>query len=208
MKTEQEYIKDLSEIRLMMERSTKFLSLTGLSGILAGIYALAGAYLAFGLIYANTEVGFYNTVPGQENSGDILNLVFLAIIVLVLAVGTAIYLSSKKAKKSKEVLWNPVSRRLVINMAIPLVTGGIFILILISKGIFEMIAPLTLIFYGLALINASKFTFKDLKYMGIIQIILGLISSYFTAWGLLLWAIGFGVMHIIYGIYMHMKYEK
>lgn len=208
MKTEQEYIKDLSEIRLMMERSTKFLSLTGLSGILAGIYALVAAYLAYRLFYVNTENVIYNGLSPQTLSGDVLNLVFLAVVVLLLAVGTAIYLSSKKATKNNEMLWNPVSRRLVINMAIPLVTGGIFILIMISKGFIELAAPLTLIFYGLSLINASKFTFKDLKYLGMIQILLGLISSYFIGLGLLFWAIGFGLMHIIYGIYMQLKYEK
>ena len=207
MKTEQEYIKDLSEIRLMMERSTKFLSLTGLSGILAGIYALVGAYLAYRLFY-NTEDIIYHTLPAQTSPGGVLNLVFLAVIILVLAIGTAIYLSSKKATKNNELLWNPVSRRMVINMAIPLVTGGIFMLIMISKGVLELVAPLTLIFYGLALINASKFTFKDLRYLGMIHILLGLISSYFSGLGLFLWAIGFGLMHIIYGIYMHLKYEK
>lgn len=208
MKSEQEYIKDLSEIRLMMEQSTKFLSLTGLSGILAGIYALVGAYMAYRLFYLNTEDVVYNSLPRQTLPGDVLNLVFLAVMVLVLAVGTAIYLSSKKASRNNEVLWNPVSRRMVINMAIPLVTGGIFILIMILKGSIALVAPLTLIFYGLALINASKFTFKDLKYLGMILILLGLMSSYLTDLGLLFWAIGFGLMHIIYGIYMHLKYEK
>lgn len=192
----------------MMERSTKFLSLSGLSGILAGIYALVGAYLAYRLFYSNSENAIYNKLPAQQISGDLGNLILLAIMVLVLAVGTAIYLSFKKATKNKEVLWNTVSQRLVLNMSVPLVTGGIFILILISKGVMEWVAPLTLIFYGLALINASKFTFKDLKYLGMILIVLGLISSYFTDLGLLFWAIGFGLMHIIYGIYMHLRYEK
>lgn len=192
----------------MMERSTKFLSLSGLSGILAGIYALVGAYLAYRLFYSNSENAIYNKLPAQQISGDLGNLILLAIMVLVLAVGTAIYLSFKKATKNREVLWNTVSQRLVLNMSVPLVTGGIFILILISKGVMEWVAPLTLIFYGLALINASKFTFKDLKYLGMILIVLGLISSYFTDLGLLFWAIGFGLMHIIYGIYMHLRYEK
>lgn len=192
----------------MMERSTKFLSLTGLSGMLAGIYALIGAYLAYRLFDLNPEEIISNTLPAQEVSGDVRSLVYLAILVLVLAAGTAIYLSSKKATKNNEILWNPVSRRLVINMAIPLVTGGIFILIIISKGIFEFVAPLTLIFYGLALINASNFTFKDLKYLGMVFILLGLVGSYMPGLGLLLWTIGFGIMHIIYGIYMHLRYEK
>lgn len=208
MKTEQEYIKDLTEIRSMMERTTRFLSLTGWSGIMAGIYALAGAYLAYRFFYSGRDQEIYNTLDRQEISGNVLNLIFLGLIILVLAVGTAIFLSYRKSKKSGNKLWNAAARRLVINMAIPLITGGIFILILISKGILGLIAPLTLIFYGLALLNASKFTYEEFKYLGIIEIVLGLIASYFIGYGLLFWAIGFGIMHIIYGIYMHLRYEK
>lgn len=208
METEQKYIEDLSEIRLMMERSTKFLSLSGWSGIMAGIYALAGAYLVYHLFYINAEEVIFETISRQEISGDVIRLILLAIIMLILAVGTAVYLSYQKAAKNSETLWNPVARRLVINMAIPLCTGGIFILIMISKGILGFIAPLTMIFYGLSLINASKFTFDELKYLGITEIILGLLSACFIGFGLLFWTIGFGLMHIIYGIYMYWRYER
>lgn len=208
MNAEQKYIRDLSDIRSMMERSTKFLSLTGWSGIMAGIYALAGAYLAYHFFYRESGEVIYNSFSVQVGSGDVFNLILLGIVVLVLAVGTAVFLSYKKARRNKEILWNSAARRLVLHMGIPLMTGGILILILISKGIFGLLAPLTLIFYGLALINASKFTYDDIKYLGITEIVLGLISSYFISFGLLFWAIGFGIMHIIYGIYMHLTYEK
>lgn len=209
MKTEQEYIKDLTEIRSMMERSTRFLSLTGWSGIMAGIYALAGSYIAYKLFYLNSSDNVnYSSIERQEISGNVINLILLALVILALAIGTAVFLSYRKSKKSGERLWNAAARRLIINMAIPLVTGGIFILILISKGLLGLIAPLTLIFYGLALLNASKFTFEEFKYLGIIEIVLGLIASYFIGYALLFWAIGFGIMHIIYGIYMHLRYEK
>lgn len=208
MKTEQEYIRDITEIRSMMERSTKFLTLTGWSGIMAGVYALAGAYIAYKLLYFNRDEVIYNTLDRQEISGDVLNLFLLALVILVLAIGTAIFLPYRKSKESGERLWNSAVRRLVINMAIPLATGGIFILILFFKGLLGLIAPLTLIFYGLALLNASKFTYEEVKYLGIIEIVLGLIASYFIGYGLLFWAIGFGIMHIIYGIYMHLRYEK
>ena len=208
MKTEQEYIRDITEIRSMMERSTKFLTLTGWSGIMAGVYALAGACIAYKLLYFNRDEVIYNTLDRQEISGDVLNLFLLALVILVLAIGTAIFLPYRKSKESGERLWNSAVRRLVINMAIPLATGGIFILILFFKGLLGLIAPLTLIFYGLALLNASKFTYEEVKYLGIIEIVLGLIASYFIGYGLLFWAIGFGIMHIIYGIYMHLRYEK
>ncbi|UJH92131.1 hypothetical protein LZ575_06000 [Antarcticibacterium sp. 1MA-6-2] len=208
METDQKYIKDLTEIRSMMERSTKFLSLSGLSGIMAGIYALVGAYVAYRLFYVENDSVFYNSIDRQEINGDIINVLILAFVILVLAVGTAIYLSWKKSKKEGKKIWNTAARRVVINMAIPLVTGGIFILILLTKGLYGFLAPATLLFYGLALVNASKFTFEELRSLGIVQIILGLFASYFIGYGLLFWALGFGLMHIVYGIVMHLKYEK
>ena len=208
METDQKYIKDLTEIRSMMERSTKFLSLSGLSGIMAGIYALVGAYVAYKIFYVENDSVLYNITDRQEMNDDVLNLILLALLILILAVGTAIVLSWKKSKKNGERIWNSAARRVVINMTIPLVTGGIFILILLSKGLFGFLAPATLIFYGLALVNASKFTFEELRSLGVVQIILGLLASYFIGYGLLFWALGFGLMHIVYGIVMHLKYEK
>ena len=208
METDQKYIKDLTEIRSMMERSTKFLSLSGLSGIMAGIYALLGAYIAYRFFYVKEEADIYSTIENGGVTVEVTELIILAVVILVLAVGTAIFLSWKKSRKDGAKLWNSSARRLLINMAIPLVTGGIFILILLSKGLFAFLAPATLLFYGLALVNASKFTFEEIKSLGIVQIILGLAAFYFIGYGLLFWAIGFGLMHIVYGIVMHLKYEK
>ncbi|WP_029036412.1 hypothetical protein [Salinimicrobium xinjiangense] len=207
MKTEQEYVRDLSEIRSMMERSSKFMSLSGLSGIMAGIYALIGAYIVYRLFYGN-QAGIESTGDGQMLQGNITEIFLLAISVLILAIGTAIFLSWKKSQKSGEKLWHSAARRLTFNMTVPLLTGGILIILLLIKGLTEYIAATTLIFYGLALFNASKFTFQELKSLSLIEIGLGLIAFHFTGYELLLWALGFGLMHILYGIYMHLKYEK
>lgn len=208
MKEEQDYIRDIAEMRSMMERSSKFLSLSGLAGIMAGIYALAGVYIAYEIFDFNPEQIVYNNIqPGSLTSG-LLQVIFLAGVILVLAIGTAIFLSFKKAKKRGENFWNATARRLLINMSVPLIAGGLLIFILISKGLIGFIAPFTLIFYGLALYNAGKFTYEEVKSLGLIEIGLGLISTYFIEYGLICWAVGFGVVHIIYGIYMHYKYER
>jgi hypothetical protein len=201
MKETQDHIRDIAEIRSMMERSSKFLSLSGWAGIMAGIYALAGAYIAYQFINFNPDQIVY-TIPG------LLNLVILAVLILTLAIGTAIYFSYRKAHQKGENGWNATSRRLLTSMAVPLVAGGILILVLLSKGLLGLIAPLTLLFYGLALYNAGKFTYDEVKFLGIIQVVLGLISSWFIEYGLIFWAAGFGIVHIIYGIYMHFRYEK
>ncbi|WPP49155.1 hypothetical protein [Catalinimonas niigatensis] len=203
MKKEQDYIRDIAEIRSMMERSSKFLSLSGWAGILAGIYALSGAYIAYQFLGFNPD-----TIDYSPTLSSLSFIMILAIIILILAIGTAILLSSKKADKRGEKVWNTTSRRLLASMAVPLVAGGILILILLSSGLIGLIAPLTLLFYGLALYNASKFTYDEVRSLGIIQIILGLISTYFITYSLLFWAVGFGLFHIVYGIYMHIRYER
>ncbi len=202
---EKDYIQDIAEIRSMMERSSKFLSLSGWAGVLAGIYALLGAYIAYSLFHFNPDQTAYSNT---ELPADLSKVILLAIIILALTVGSAILLSSKKANKRGESLWNPTSKHLLTSMAVPLITGGLLILILISQGLIGLIAPFTLIFYGLALYNAGRYTYGDLKILGLIEIGLGVFSSYYVEYGLILWALGFGIMHIIYGIHLHYKYEK
>src|SRR6478609_10058005 len=198
MKEEQKYIQDIAEIRSMMERSSKFLSLSGLAGVMAGLYALIGAFIAYKVFSFNPDAIGYNTGESETESSGLLKLIFLALAILILAIGTAVYLSQQKAKKRGEKLWNSTSQQMLFHMAVPLSVGGLLILVMIAKGLIGLVAPFTLVFYGLALYNASKFTYKEVKSLGLIEVVLGLISSYFVGYGLLFWALGFGVLHIIY----------
>lgn len=204
---ENDYQTELSSIRNLMERSTKFISLSGLSGILAGIYALIGAYIAYKLIYPlNGGLQYRDSYIADFSM--MLPLILIAGAVLCLSIITGIWLTYKQANKKGEKFWNPVSKRLVFNMAIPLVTGGLFILILLFKGYFGVLASASLIFYGLALISASQFTFSDIKWLGFCEIILGLMAITFQGYGIIFWALGFGVLHIFYGSLMHFKYKQ
>lgn len=192
----------------MMERSSKFLSLSGWAGIMAGIYALTGAFIAHKVFGFTPDQIAFRSMDTGSSPASLQKVIFLALVVLALAIGTAFLLSANKAKKRGENAWNTSSKLLLANMAVPLMTGGILMLILFSKGLFGLIAPLTLVFYGLALYNASKFTYEDVKFLGLIQVALGLASTCFIEYSLLIWAIGFGLVHIIYGIYMHLRYER
>src|SRR5690606_27645409 len=164
-----------------------------------GVYAIIGAYMLHYTLAIDLEA------KAEE---DIFPIVGLAMVILILAIGTAILLSQRKARLRGEKIWNATSERMLAHMATPLVAGGILILLLLTQGLVSLAIPLSLIFYGIALYNASKFTFEVLKYLGWIQILLGWASVLLPAYGLLLWSIGFGVFHIIYGIYMHIKYER
>ena len=91
---------------------------------------------------------------------------------------------------------------------IPLITGGLFCLALLYHGLAGLVAPATLVFYGLALVNASKYTLHDIRNVGYCEIVLGLASLFFLGYGLEVWVIGFGILHIIYGSLMYWKYER
>ena len=97
---------------------------------------------------------------------------------------------------------------MLIHMAVPLVTGGLLLLLLLSAGLVGLLAPFSLLFYGLALYNAGQFTYQEVRTLGLLEIGLGLLGTYFIAYGLLCRALGFGVLHILYGIYIHYKYER
>ena len=196
MENSDKHLQDLADIKKMMERSSKFLSLSGLSGISAGLIAILGAAAAYRMIQ----------YPGAKSLEMLL--VLDAIIVLILALASALYFSWRKARKLGASLWSPLTRRLLLNMAIPLVTGGIYSIVLLKQGQVQYIAGSTLIFYGLALVNAGRFTNKEAVILGIAEIILGIAASIWYAYGFWFWAGGFGVFHILYGITLFRKYDR
>lgn len=205
MQSERDYKNDIAEIRSMMERSSKFLSLSGLSGVMAGIYALAGSWVVYHYFDFNPQQFRYAESNFRQSLSGVL---ITAVVVLILAIGTAMLFSYKKAQRENRQIWNATSRRLISNMAAPLLAGGLLIMLLLSNGFIALTIPLTLIFYGLALYSAANFTFTDIRFLGLIQIVLGLTAVWFIEYGLLIWALGFGIIHIGYGIYMHIRYER
>lgn len=199
--TKKDYLKDISDIKNMMNRSTRFISLSGLSGILAGIYALIGAAVAYWLV-ANSKREYLIL------DGTIFKLVMLDLFLIAfLSIATGVFLTTRKAKKNNEKIWDASSQRLIINFLIPLVVGGLYILIILGQQKYGQTAALMLIFYGLALISASKYSVGDIRYLGYIQVVLGLICAVFPGYGFWLWVLGFGVLHIIYGTLMYFKYD-
>lgn len=206
----QEQLDHLVHIRSIMEKSTRFLSLSGLSGVFAGVYALAGAMAVYQYIHSkDISISYSDALQPLNINGIFVTYSFfllVASVVFVLSIGTGLYFTRKKALKSGDKIWNSATKRMAINLAIPLLTGAVFCTQLLRLGFVGLIAPTLLIFYGLALINGSKYTFDDIRYLGISEIILGLASVFMMRYGLYFWAMGFGVLHIFYGIVVYRKY--
>ena len=204
----QQTLETLQDIKRIMERSSRFISLSGLSGIAAGICALVGAWFAkqkLDSYYASYDTNGFTDPDFHQLK---LDLFIIAIAVLVAAWVSAFYFTWRKARHNKLPVWDMSAKRLTINMFIPLVAGGLFIMAFYQHDEWRYIAPACLVFYGLALVNASKYTLTDIRYLGYCEIILGLINTQFVGYGLYFWTAGFGLLHIIYGFVMWWKYEK
>ncbi len=210
--------EELQHIKQMMERSSRFISLSGLSGIAAGTCALVGAYFANNELMNTHARVLQNLNPADDATvtldTSLLNsllgnrLVQIAILTFMAALVSSFIFTFIRSKRTHVSLWGTTSKRLFINIAIPLLVGGLFLLKLMLLGGVGLVAPGCLLFYGLALVNASKYTLVEVRYLGYSQLLLGIINLFFIGSGLLFWTLGFGILHIVYGVMMWLKYER
>lgn len=198
--------EDLAHIRLMMEKSSRFISLSGLSGIFAGLSALIGGLYAWQLLQSK-GLNYIDDDYNDYSSDLVLELILVAFVILFFALSFGIFFTLRKSKKHNLPIWTQATKNLLINLLIPLFIGGVFCLALLQNELYVLLAPTTLLFYGLALINAEKYTFSDIKYLGFCEIVLGCISLFLLGYGLIFWIIGFGILHILYGLILFKKYK-
>lgn len=206
---EQQTLDDLHHIKRMMERSSRFITLSGFSGIAAGVCALAGAWFAHNSLISKANGNY--TIGGLVSLGGVklLNdLMWIGVITFISAFISAFFFTYLRSKKDQLPMWGAASIRLFWNTTLPLIVGAIFIVRLMQYEMYELVAPSCLIFYGLALVNGSKYTLGEIRYLGFGQLLLGFINLWCIGYGLLFWALGFGILHIIYGILMWYKYER
>ncbi len=201
-----EAIETVKEIRSMMEKSSRFISFSGTSAILIGFYALAGSFIARSVLASVNPLP--NSSPALQWSAVAAQLVITALLVFVLALGTILFFSVRKAKKRQQSFFNKPAYRTFFNFFLPLATGGVFCMALLLNGYVGVIAPVMLLFYGVSLINAAKYTFGSIFGLGCAEIVLGLLCAFFPGKGLLFWSAGFGVLHILYGIYFYVSVER
>ncbi len=218
MNSQDPSLETLQDIKNMMNQSSRFISLSGLSGISAGITALAGAWFANSVIQKSgsssegriAEIKSYNEVADADLVSKLSesSLFLIAVITLVVAIILAVSFTYFRSTKQGIPVWGNAAKRLVWNLALPLFFGFVFLLKLIEAGVYGLIAPGCLIFYGLALVNASKFTLGEIRFLGYAILLLGLINCWLPGYGLYFWAAGFGILHIVYGVIMWNKYER
>lgn len=210
MSQSDQHLEDIQVIRKIMEESSRFLSLSGLSGIVAGLLGIAGAVAAQLIVTKVAAPEDWYMQPLASGPGGLqawLPLFMVMGVVLVLAFSGAVLFSMRKAKKSGHKAWTPVTRRMLASLLIPLGTGGLFILLTAGTVPAGVTAASSLIFYGLAVVSAGKFTFGEIHWLGVLEVLTGLVCLLLPQYSIIVWAIGFGVIHIAYGLFMHLRYR-
>ena len=194
-----EALNTLNDIKEMMERSSKFKAISGLSIVIVGILAsLVSAYIYFflGDYSINTPTKWRITT-------------YITVSLLVLAFFIVFIMAYIKAKRHNlRFTLDATMRRLLLNFFIPLGAGGLLCIALLMQHRYGLVSSITLVFYGLALINSSHFSYPALRYLGYAELVLGLIDCFLVDYALLIWFIGFGVLHIVFGIIFMLRYER
>jgi hypothetical protein len=212
MSKQTDHLDTLREIRTLMERSSRFQALSGLAGVAVGIVALAGVAAAYVFMELSLTAAGYQQLAvmadGRLDPAFVRFFLADATIVLLVSLTVGITMAVRKARKQQQPVWDMTAKRLAANLFTPLVAGGIYCLTLLHHGHFGLLAPATLLFYGLALVNASKYTIDDVRYLGLLIVLTGLLAAWWQDYGLLFWGVGFGVLHIIYGLTIYFKYEQ
>ena len=205
MQHSEKSLEAIQDIKRIMERSSRFISLSGWSGVAAGISALAGAWFAQRLLSMPRQVEEH-PVAGLDHLA--IQLIRIAIIVFIAAFISALTFTYLRSRKTGVPVWGMSARRLIWNTMIPLIAGGFVIIRIIQAGFYGLVAPACLVFYGLALVNGSKYTLGEVRWLGYAQIGLGIINLWMPRQSLLFWAVGFGAFHIVYGLAMWWKHER
>lgn len=193
------HLQNLNELKRILAKNTRFLSFSGLSGIIAGALALIGLWLFVELAYSDIKLSHENYF--------LLGL-SIGLSIIILAIGCGIVLTRRRIKKEGTKVNQAVVKNTLIHILLPIVAGGITCLILAYQGQYTYVPALMLLFYGIGLFNGSQFSFDDLKYMGLRFISLGILTLLMPQWSMWTWGVGFGLFHILYGLRIYFKHER
>lgn len=211
MPSSEEPLEVLQEIRTLMGRSGRFLSLSGLAGVYVGVYALAavaGLHLWYGVSPLGRGLSDWLWMGEAVDPGFPTVFLGVGLGVLAASLGTGLWMAARKAAARREALWDASARLLLRHLMIPLVAGGLYILVLLYHGHLLLVLPASILFYGLGLVNASRYTLGEVLGLGIAFILVGLAATLQPMYAHWYWAFSFGFLHIVYGVWIHRRYER
>lgn len=208
----EEVKQTLDDIRAMMAKSSRFQAISGVSIIMVGIYASVASFLVSPMLRGWNWLALPCDASGNItlNTPHLIHMTVLAALLLfVLSFATVTVMAWRKAKRLNLPL--SLDKRMfqmLINFFIPLLAGGVLCLALIVQHHYGLTSSIMLIFYGLALVNMQHYTYPVFRFLGYAELILGFVDCFTVHYSLLFWFLGFGLLHILFGILYTLRLGK
>jgi len=209
---EKEIRQTLNDIREMMSKSSRFQAVSGWSIIIVGLYAAVASAMAA------TVIGVGDWLPCFENLHRYANLntplrsriaALIAIGLLMLSLLTVYVGAIIKSKRNNlRFVFDKRMMQMLLDFFIPLAAGGLLSMALVMQGHYGLTSSIMLLFYGLAQLNCSHYTYPALRLLGYAELLLGIIDCFTMSHALLFWFLGFSVMHIVFGIAYVLIFER
>lgn len=181
-------IDNLQFIRETMERSAVFTSVPGYGGALMGATAMGAAIIAY-------------------NQSRVENWLIVWLVEAVLAFAIGLFALWQKAKNSNVSLASVPARKFASAFAPPIIAGIILTALFYYRGFYPFLPCVWLTLYGTAVVTGGAFSVRIVPIVGWIFVAFGAVAAFApSSWGNLLMALGFGVLHIVFGLIVARRY--
>jgi hypothetical protein len=181
-------IDDLSFIRRTMERATAFTAVPGWGGVAMGCTGLAGAAVA-----ARTDTALAWVAC------------WLTAAVAALLIGT--WAMAVKARRAGTPVFSWSGRQFVLSFLPPLAVGALLTVVLAGNDLIQVLPGTWLLLYGSGVVTGGAFSVRVVPVMGMCFMLLGAVALFGPAsWGNLLMGLGFGGLHLVFGLLIARRY--
>jgi hypothetical protein len=179
---------NLRYIRETMERAGSFTAVSGWGIVTIGATAIAAAWLA-----------------GAMASPAGWLAVWTVEAVLALAIG--VLSVARKARAAGMPLLSGPGRKVALILSPPLMAGAVLTAVMFGEGILAPLPGMWLLLFGAGVVAAGAFSVRIVPVMGLTFMLLGSAALLLPAgWGNGLMALGFGGLHIFFGVLIARRY--
>lgn len=209
---EKEVKKTLSDIRDMMSKSSRFQSVSGYSIVVVGLLAAVASLIT--AVFIGVENGFPCSEKLQhfavmDTAVRTKSIAITGMVLFALSLLTVFFFAYIKSKRHQlRFAFDKRMGQMLLDFFIPLAVGGVLSIVLVMQQHYGLTSSIMLIFYGLALVNCSHYTYPVFRYLGYVELLLGIIDCFTMSHALLTWFLGFSVAHIVFGIVYILLFDR
>ncbi len=179
-----EVLDRLEYIRQTMEGATSFTAVPGWGMVLLGTTALATALLARSI---ESQTNWVLLWLGEAFAAAVISLIAMV----------------KKTGSIEKLASNIPARRCALSLVPPLAAGGVLTVVMMNEHFYQALPGMWLMLYGVAVITGGAFSVRVIPVMGICFAVFGTAALGFPAgWATAAMAIGFGGLHIFFGLWI------